>query len=125
MARERSPNYPAYGLPVALQFAKQLWSQEKRTAVDLYSVARAIGSEGLSGPARSKIAAMRQYGLLQSVNADVKVSDRAVTLILQRPGQPEFDQAVKDAAVAPPLFAELRGNRPDASDESLHFYLVR
>lgn len=125
MARERSPNYPAYGLPTALQFAKMVWSQEKRTPVEVEVIARALGSESVSGPVRSKVAAMRQYGLLQAVNGKLKVSDRAITLILQNQGQPEYDQAAADAALTPTLFGELWQDKPDASDEALNFYLVR
>jgi hypothetical protein len=125
MARERSPNYPAYGLPSAIQFAKMVWDQEKRTAVEMEVIARALGSESVSGPVRSKVAAMRQYGLLQSVNGKLKVSDRAITLILQKPGQPDYDQAAAESAIAPSLFAELAFDKPDASDEALNFYLVR
>jgi hypothetical protein len=125
MARERSPNYPAYGLPSAIQFAKMVWDQEKRTPVEMEVVAGALGSESVSGPVRSKVAAMRQYGLLQSINGKLKVSDRAITLILQKAGQPEYDEAASEAALAPSLFAELALDKPDASDEALNFYLVR
>lgn len=125
MARERSPNYPAYGLPAAIQFAKMVWNREKRTAVEMYVIARALGSEGISGPVRSKVAAMRQYGLLEPAGGKLKVSDAAITLILQGPGQREYDETVEKVALAPPLFAEIRKDRPEASDEALNFYLVR
>ena len=125
MARERSPNYPAHSLPSAIQFAKLLWSKEERTAVELDVIASALGSIGVSGPVRSKVAAMRQYKLVQPVDSKMKVSDLAITLILQRPGQAEYDAAAKDAALAPSLFAALYKERPDASDEALSYYLVR
>jgi len=125
MARERSPNYPAYGLPAALQFAKMLWNKEKRTPVSMETIATALGSKGVSGPVRSKVAAMRQYGLVQPMDGNLRVSDVAITLILQRPGQSEYEKAAKEAALAPELFETLYNDRPDASDEALKFYLVR
>jgi hypothetical protein len=125
MARERSPNYPAHGLPSAIQFAKMVWTTEKRTATRLEVIARALGSEGLSGPARSKIATMRQFGLLEPAGEGLRVSNRALTLILQHPGEADYDKAAVDAFLAPPLFAEFNKDRPEASDEALRVYLVR
>jgi len=125
VARERSPNYPAYGLPMALQFVRLVWNEEKRTPVDMEVLAKALGSMSVSGPVRSKVAAMRQYGLLVSAGDGLKVSDRAITLLLQRPDQADYDQAVKDAALSPPLFSDLWAERPDASEAALNFHLVK
>ncbi|MGO9934140.1 MAG: hypothetical protein ACLPV8_20315 [Steroidobacteraceae bacterium] len=125
MARERSPNYPAYGLPAALQFARMVWNKEKRTSVSMEVLADALGSESVSGPVRSKVAAMRQYGLLVPANDGLRVSDRAITLLLQHPGEAEYDEAARDAAQSPALFHDLSEERPDASDQALNFHLVR
>jgi hypothetical protein len=125
MARERSPNYPAYPLPAAIHFAKMVWDKEKRTPVEIDVLASALGSRVVSGPVRSKVAAMRHYGLLHFDKGSYRVTDRALTLILQRPGQLEYDRAAAEAAISPPLFKELTEDRTDASDDALNFYLVR
>jgi hypothetical protein len=125
MARERSPNYPVYNLPAAIQYARMIWEREKRTPTEMGVLATALGSTVVSGPVRSKVSSMRQYGLLEPVQGGLKVCDRALTLILQRAGQAEYDKAAEAAALAPPLFKELREDRPDASDEALNIYLVR
>jgi hypothetical protein len=125
MARERSPNYPAYGLSAALQFVRLVWSVEKRTSVTMDVLATALGSIGVSGAVRSKVAAMRQYGLLVPAGDGLRVSDRAITLLLQHPGEPEYDEVVKDVALSPPLFGDLWSERPDASEAALNYHLVK
>jgi len=123
--RERSPNYPAYSLENAIVFARQAYNYVKRVAVPMEALARALGSSGLSGPARSKIAALRTYGLVEPAKDGLRISDRAMTLILRKPGDQEFTEAARAAMLAPALFAELADERASMDDEQLQFYLVR
>ncbi len=102
-----------------------IWTKEKRTPAELDVLASALGSRVVSGPVRSKVAALRQYGLLRQDGKAFRVTDRAISLILQRPGQPEYDKAAHEAGLSPPLFKELFEGRPEASDDALDFYLVR
>jgi hypothetical protein len=89
--RERSPNYPGYGLEVAVGFARQIYSKTKRIPAEMELLANALGSRGISGPVRSKVAALRHYGLLESDSrGGLKVSDRAMALIHRKPGDSEY-----------------------------------
>ncbi len=73
MNRMRSPNYPAIGLDEAIKAVEVVWSKEKRTAVPIEVLGKAMGYKSVSGPVRTKTAALRKFGLLEY--ADVLVAD--------------------------------------------------
>lgn len=122
--KERSPNYPNIGLPKAIEFARVLWDREKRTSVPPDVAAKAWGYNSLSGPARTMIAALRQYGLVESTGGGVSLTDLAVDVLVQIEGTDASVIAIKTAAEAPDLFRELSKTHADASDEALKAYLI-
>lgn len=124
MARERSPNHPAIDLDKALSAASDLYTKEGRSDIPIEVAAKAWGYAGLSGPARSKIAALRQYGLATQVKGNLQVTDLALTLILRTEDTAERRQTLKKAALSPALFGELRDTHPDASEDGLRHHLV-
>lgn len=124
MERERSPNYPAYGLEGTIVFARGIYSKMKRVPADMDMIAKALGSKGVSGPVRSKVAAMRHYGLLEGDQQRLKVSDRAMALIMRKPGDPEYDAAAREAAIEPQLFRTL-AQRAASDDEALQWFLMQ
>jgi hypothetical protein len=126
VAKERSPNFPYVGLAAAVQAARKLYEAERRSPVTLEAVARAFGHATMSGPATSKVAAIRQYGLIEQVSpGKYRVSDDALALALRKPGDSEYEEALRKAALTPPLFAELFKAYPEASDETLRWHLVK
>jgi hypothetical protein len=126
--RERSPNYPTVSLEDAVILVRRLYDAEKRASVALIVVAQALSGsasmKGLSGPARSKIAVLRSYGLIEDLApGKVRVSDRALA-ILQRPTPATYTGSIREAALAPPLFRELYEEHRDASDGALKYHLM-
>src|ERR1700676_1385609 len=106
MSIQRSPNYPALGLRDAIQRVRALWNKEKRTAVPADVAAKAIGYNGLSGPSRTAIAAMKKYGLVDSDDNTVKVSELAVRILVPANMDQELE-ALREAALKPELFRQL------------------
>ena len=123
MARERSPNYPAIDLKQALEAVTALYTKEGRTETPIEVAAKAWGYKGLSGRARSKIGALRQYGFVTQAKGKLKVSDLALTLILKG-AQADYGRALKRAARTPALFGDLLDTEPEASDDGLKAYLI-
>ena len=123
MSRQRSPNYPAVSLPEAIELVTKLYQREKRAPVDPERAALAWGYSSLSGPPRTKIAALRKYGLVDDTSQGLRVSDRALTILNPLSGE-EKSEALRDAALEPALFREL-STYPGASDENLVARLVR
>ncbi len=124
MSRSRSPNYPNIGLPQAIQSTQALWDREGRTPVDSETAVRAWGYSSLSGPARSRIAALRQYGLLEETEDGIRVSGLGLEIIQHPEGSEERRAAIAGAALAPDLFRELSKTHLRASDDALKAYLV-
>jgi hypothetical protein len=125
MARQRSPNYPATDLQSAIADVRALYDKEKRTPVPPEIVVTAWGYKGLSGIARTRLASLRQYGLIEPSGKNVRVTERALTLIFRNPETREWQIAVKAAALDPEIFRELYEKFAESSDESIRYYLIR
>jgi len=123
MAKMRSPNYPAIGLPEALSAVQKIWGIEKRTPVSIDVLGKAMGYTSLSGPVRTKVAALRKYGLLEQQGGQYRLSDLAIH-ILHAADEEERQQALASAALRPELFRELIATHADASDAALKSHLL-
>jgi hypothetical protein len=122
MAKLRSPNYPAISLPDALDEAQKIWDKEKRTPVSMDVLGKAMGYSSVSGPVRTKVAALRKYGLLEQNGGRYSLSDLAMKILHSQPD--ERAQGLAVAAQRPELFKELYATHADASDAALKSELV-
>ena len=121
----RSPNYPAVGLGEAVNLAQAVWGREKRSYAAGSVVVQAWGYAGLSGNARTKLAALRKYGLLEeNGGGDFRLSERALHILHQQPDSPERLTALREAALSPDLFAELQMTYGQSSNEAIRSYLM-
>ena len=126
MAKERSPNYPGFGLETAVQYVQQIYDKERRSAVPVDVAAKALGYASPSGPALTKIASLRQYGLVDKAGAGrLKVSDLALDFILHASGDSEYQKAARTAAMTPPLFQQLFKEYADGSNDAMNAHLVK
>jgi hypothetical protein len=123
MHYRRSPRYPAVSLTVAINGAHLLWTKDKRTTVQGEALAKALGYKGHSGPARTLIGAMRQYGLLEKQGRGLRLSDRAILLITSPEGSEEQTAAIREAALAPDLFRDLYATHRGEPVEAIKSYL--
>lgn len=124
MGRTRSPNYPAIGLQQAIDAARALWDKEQRTPVAPDVAAKAWGYKSLSGPARTRLASLKQYGLVDEDRHGVRVSDLAMRILHEPVDSPERRQALLEAGRNPDSFRELFETHPNASDDALKAYLL-
>src|SRR4051812_9121509 len=79
--KSRSPNYPSMGLGEAVELLKAFWEREHRTRVPSEVAALALGFKSLSGPAKTSLGALHQYGLLERNKDGVKVSDLGLSVL--------------------------------------------
>jgi hypothetical protein len=122
--KQRSPNYPSVDLASAITDIKTLHQKNGMTWVGLTPAAIALGYKSVSGPARSRIAAMRHYGLLELRVGNVRPSDLGLILAIRNPDSPEYRDALREAALTPEIFRELAQTHMDASEDALRYYLV-
>ena len=87
--------------------------------------AAAWGYASTAGPVKNRIAALRQYGMLEGKKGDnPKLSNRALTLILRDPGALEHREALRVAVSDPDIFEELDRTMPNAADDALRQHLI-
>lgn len=125
-SKDRSPNYPALSLEAAVGAVHKLYKADGTAPVPMETLAEFAGHKKMSGPARSKLAAIRQYGLIDGAGAGkVKVSERALPLFFHQPNEREYQQTLRDLALTPPLFGQLFSQYTQASENTLRLHLVR
>ncbi len=124
--RARSPNYPTLSLEEAVTAVNAIHEKEKRGTIPWSIAAKAMGYQALSGPVRSRIAALRQYGLIDVQSQEhLRISDRGYDLIRSPKNSYEYTDALRTAALEPPIFKELAIRMLDASDEAIAWWLER
>jgi hypothetical protein len=106
--RQRSPNYPAFGLPTAIARAEAFYKRDGKASVPTIAAVAAWGYGSLNGRSLSVLGALRQYGLLEDTGPKmVKLSQIALTILLAAPKSPERARALQEAAASPKVFADL------------------
>jgi hypothetical protein len=123
MAKMRSPNYPSISLRESYQRVKLLWHKERKTAVPADVAAKAIGYSGISGPSRTALSAMKKFGLVDSDDRSVRVSELALR-ILHPANETEATKALQQAALKPELFQQIYTNMQEASDDAVRSFLI-
>lgn len=127
MATKRGPSYPALGLGAAIHRAKQLYDQDGKAQTTQDVAIQAWGYTSKNGASLRTLSAVRQYGLLDGGGDRVRVSDRALAIILEPQGSAERVRAIREAAESPAIFAALMKEYPDEvpSDATMIAHLVR
>lgn len=124
--RVRSPNYPALSLKEAVDKIAMVYRAHQQHPAPREVIAKALGYTGLNGASATVISAINKYGLLDGRAEDLRVSERAMS-ILHPHNKEERIKALRDAAAEPKLFAELAERFPGGvqNDELLKNYLLR
>jgi hypothetical protein len=127
MANTRSRNYPAMSLGEAIERAGILYKREGRAKVDAASAVAAWGYGSLNGASLRVVSALRQYGLLEGSNEELRLSESGLTLLLEPPSSSEYSAALQAALTAPSLYREVLDEYTDGlpSDPAMISYLVR
>ncbi len=124
--RARSPNYPALGLPEALERLQRLWNAVQAHPAPREDIATGLGYSGLHGKSATAVSALKKYGLLERQGSDLKISERGMKCLHPESPQ-ERVSAIQDAASDPELFATLTERFPGGRDNEglLRNYLLR
>ncbi len=124
VARQRSPNYPTVPITTALDSARKFYAKAQRTTVHPEEAQRAMGYSKPSGASRSRLAALRQYGLLDDTKGGVRLTELGLRLLHPQSDE-EYQQAVAEAALTPPLFKELWESHRSADPSIIASHLIR
>ncbi len=128
VATPKSPNYPGIDLGTAIELAILLYDSVGKGEFTPMDAAKAWNHKSPSGPVRSRIGTLRQYGLIEGKrgrNAEnPKLARRALTFVLREKDSREYQDAVREAALTPPLFRELHNSHPNAADGVVQEFLI-
>jgi hypothetical protein len=126
----RSPSYPGIGLGEAVEKAAVLYQKEGRHAAPTDVITTHWGYKPKTGPGLVAVAALKKFGLLEDEGGNgsrrARLTPLALSIVLDEPDSPERQQLVREAALTPPIHAELwsdfGGRLP--SDQNLRRTLV-
>lgn len=124
--RERSPNYPAIGLPTAIELAGRIYQGERRNPTPRARAMDLMGFKSVTGAAQAHLSALKKYGLLVDHGGLVRVSDEAHRLLAYPDGSEERAQIERELSTRPVLFREILRAFSDGlpGDDRLRGYLV-
>lgn len=123
----RSPNYPALTLEEAIEQIRKVYDAQHHYPATKEVVAQNLGYGGINGKSLAFIGALKRYALLQADGENLRVSDDAISILTLPQDDPARTAALKRAAFATPIFAQLYetyGNKPPA-DAVLRHELVK
>lgn len=128
----RGPSYPALSLEEAVEKAQRFWAAAKRGAAPAVAVVKHWGYSETSSSGKTALAALLQYGLLEAEGAletrTVKLTARGLDIVLDEPSSGRRLAALRDAARAPKLYADIMARWPAHElpvDSMLRYYLIR
>lgn len=103
-SKPRSPGYPGIALDVALDKIRDVHKSIGKHEANEASVYKALGYKGRSGASAVILAAIRAFGLADSTNGNVKVSNLALRILLDnREDTTEKRAAIREAALKPAM----------------------
>lgn len=121
----RSPRYPVIGLSEAIERARAVYVKDHLNAIPKAVVAEHMGYNTLNGASLGVISAVSKFGLLSGGSDAMKVSDRALAILVHEKGDPARVEAIQAASRSPALFEELFAEFPNgASDNAIKSFLL-
>lgn len=125
--RSRSPRFPSYPIKDAIVYAERIYAGVHRSAIDAQTAFRLMGFAGKSGASATALGSIRQFGLIEGVGDNTRISDLALRIL--EPGTPtERRDAILEAARKPEVFRSIIDRfdgRVPTSDEPVRSYLIR
>ena len=106
--RQKSPNAPAYSIQDCLEDVRKIFRAEHQVPTSRESIAEHLSLAAQSGPFNRKLSSLRQFGLLEPIGKDLRVSD--LFLRIEHAGdENERHQALREAMGRPTIFQGLLG----------------
>lgn len=129
--RPRSPAYPAFSLPTAIELARKLWNAQRQHEAHIDSALKALGYNSRNGASLRAIAALNHYGLIEDNGGGddrkIKLSEGAQDILHLAENDDRRRKAIQAAALAPSIYAALweRYGEHLPDDSAIKPFLVR
>jgi hypothetical protein len=125
--RQRSPNYPTVGLKEAIERTKKFYDTDGKAGASPEMAAKHIGYSTAHGEAYSVLSALKKFGLVEDKTGRMVPTARAIEILSLPANDPRRLGAIRKAAVAPPIYAELLKDYRDTglpADDTLEGELI-
>lgn len=106
--RLKSPNAPAYSIQECLEDVRKIFRAEHQASISRESIAEHLSLAAQSGPFNRKLSSLRQYGLLEPIGKDLRVSDLFLRIDHAADDSDRL-HALRDALGRPTIFQGLLG----------------
>lgn len=104
--RQKSPNAPGYSLQEALEDARRIFRVENQVPISRESIAEHLGLAAQSGPFNRKLSSLRQYGFLEPIGKDLRISDLFLR-VDHATDETDRQKALREALARPAIFQGL------------------
>lgn len=110
--KSRSPSYPSFALPKAIEHVRRI--ERDHRAADVYreDATQSMGFTGRSGSSLQALATVLSFGLLDKRGKGVVAVNNRAKAILFAESESERNEAMKEAALGPGIFADLYAKFP-------------
>jgi hypothetical protein len=105
-SRQKSPNAPAYNLQECQEDARRIFRVEGQAPLSRESIAEHLSLASQSGPFNRKLSSLRQYGLLDPIGKDFRVSELFLR-VDQSYDDADRRRALREALGRPAIFQSL------------------
>jgi len=124
--RHRSPSYPTIGLRESVDRLDKFYKVAGKAGAPPEIAVKHMGYSTAHGQALSALSALKKFGLVAEANSRIVPTQRAIEILNLREEDPRRAQALKDAALAPPIYHQLIAENPDGIpvDDALESELV-
>lgn len=125
--RTRSPRFPSQNLQDSLRLIKLVYDGVHRSPIDAETAYRLMGFSGKTGTSAKALATLRQYGLIEGMGENTRVTDLALA-ILEPASEEERARSIFAASRRPEVFGavlERFDHRVPQADEPIRAYLIR
>lgn len=125
--RTRSPRFPSQSLEDSLRHVRLIYDGVHRSTIDSGTAFRLMGFSGKTGTSAKALGSLRQYGLIEGIGDNTRVSDLALA-ILEPSSDGERAEGLSRAARLPDVFEGIFlrfGDRIPQADEPIRAFLIR
>lgn len=125
--RSRSPRFPSQNLQDSLRYIRQIYDGVHRSPIDADTAFRLMGFSGKTGTSAKALATLRQYGLIEGMGENTRVTDLALA-ILEPASRDERARSIYTASRRPDVFESVLNRfdqRVPQADEPIRAYLIR
>lgn len=105
-SRQKSPNAPAYSLQECQEDTRKIFRVEGQAPLSRESIAEHLSLASQSGPFNRKLSSLRQYGFLDPIGKDFRVSELFIR-VDQSYDEADRRQALREALGRPAIFQSL------------------